>query len=507
MLGPRAPSALCSTAPATVSADATHEPKRTLGFTWQRRGAASTGTPLTISSGTFEERRVSSASVAHLTQLDIFRCERLRHLLANELPNAASFLCVAIDLAGTTNVGAKVSAKHGGNHLRIGVIDFFCGAGGVSTGLKQVATAAEFVIVEGLDNDPHCVSTYKRMVGAPCDPIDILALSNDPTALKQKIESWDLGRFDRVLLVGCSPCQGFSAHRKSVPGEDARRNLFEAFCRIVAAVQPDGVLMENVPDLFSKSHWPHFEAGRSLLLDAGYQVKSGIYNFAGFGLPQERFRAVVMAFRDAFELPNAPLRPYQYRTVRDAIGKLLPLASGERDPDDPMHVASNHRPSTIDILRKVPKNGGNRPMRVGPKCLDRTRTAHGGYTDVYGRLAWDRPSVTVTARCRTPSCGRFAHPEQDRGLTTREAALLQGFPPDYIFDGPFDDGFKQVGNAVSPVVARHLGEFVATHFLGAANDTAIEGDPPTQVSKAIGPGFAVTIPGLKRKREQLIAAE
>src|SRR6185295_10780502 len=114
--------------------------------------------------------------------------------------------------------------------MKIGVVDFFCGAGGVSAGLKKSTGLAEYEIIEGLDNDPHCAATYERMIEAPCDQTDILALSRSRKKLAAKIEGWNLKRFDRVLLVGCSPCQGFSAHRKSIEGEDARRNLFEAFC-------------------------------------------------------------------------------------------------------------------------------------------------------------------------------------------------------------------------------------------------------------------------------------
>jgi hypothetical protein len=115
-----------------------------------------------------------------------------------------------------------------------------------------------------------------------------------------------------------------------------------------------------------------------------------------------------------------------------------------------MHETSRHRQSTLEILRRVPRDGGSRPAGVGPACLDRTKGVHGGYTDVYGRLAWSGPAPTITARCRTPSCGRFTHPEQDRGLTAREAALLQTFPSDWQFSGPFDDRYKQIGNAVPP---------------------------------------------------------
>jgi DNA (cytosine-5)-methyltransferase 1 len=409
-------------------------------------------------------------------------------------------------MAIRSRTSVRLKRSSGARKPLVGVVDFFCGSGGVSTGLQAVKGPVRYEIIEGIDIDPHCAKTFETMIGAPCRDIDVMELSRNEKALRERIRSWNVEKYDKLLLIGCSPCQGFAAHRKSIREHDPRRNLFRAFCKIASVARPDAILLENVPDLFSADHWPHFAAGRRLLVSKGYEVRGGIYNLAGFGLAQERFRAVVMGFRDGFELPCAPLHPKQYRTVRDAIGHLPPLKSGEADPADPMHVASKHRESTLEILRSVPKNGGNRPVGVGPACLDRTRKAHGGYTDVYGRLAWDRPSVTITARCRTPSCGRFAHPEQDRGLTTREAALLQGFPLGYIFSGPFDDGFKQVGNAVSPIVAERLGEFIGAKLAKTPLDLYYSGVSPTVINAPVGPGFAVTINGIKRQRERLAEA-
>jgi DNA (cytosine-5)-methyltransferase 1 len=94
----------------------------------------------------------------------------------------------------------------------------------------------------------------------------------------------------------------------------------------------------------------------------------------------------------------------------------------------------------------------------------------------------------------------------DRGLTTREAALLQGFPPDYVFSGPFDDGFKQVGNAVSPLVARQLGEFIAARLFNTVTEAWSVGVPPIEVTEPVGPGFAVTINGIKRQRGRAVVA-
>jgi len=387
--------------------------------------------------------------------------------------------------------------------LKIGVIDFFSGCGGVSYGFSKIANEHAVVeIIAGIDNDKHSCATYKKMLNAPAHQLDISTLIDDEShILDELISSWDLGRFDKVILVGCAPCQGFAAHRKYVKGKDHRRSLFGIFAEIACRINPDAIFMENVPDMFSKKHWQYFNSAKNILEGAGYQVRSRVYNFADFGLPQERFRAVVMAFKEQFAMPRPLFAQTRHRTVRDAIAHLPPLNPGEMSPHDSMHVVSKHRPETVEILKKIPLDGGNRPVGVGPACLDRTREKHGGFTDVYGRLAWDRPAVTITARCRTPSCGRFTHPEQHRGLSVREASLLQGFPKNYQFEGPFDDKYKQIGNAVPPLVATRLGEHIVRIFLGEDQSDSSADGFELDVQAPIGRGFAVTINGIKRRRK------
>jgi DNA (cytosine-5)-methyltransferase 1 len=188
----------------------------------------------------------------------------------------------------------------------------------------------------------------------------------------------------------------------------------------------------------------------------------------------------------------------EYSTVREWIGNLPPVKSGETHPADPMHQASNHRPQTLRIIERVPIDGGNRPVGIGPRCLDDTRRRHGGYTDVYGRLAWDTPAPTITARCRTPSCGRFVHPEQHRGLTAREAALLQTVPANWQFEGPFDDRYKQIGNAVPPLAAYAFARHIALEWPSPRRGLGcvlIGGRP-------IGESFSVLIPGIRRRRDR-----
>ena len=135
--------------------------------------------------------------------------------------------------------------------------------------------------------------------------------------------------------------------------------------------------------------------------------------------------------------------------------------------------------------------------------MDRARGAFGGYTDVYGRLAWDRPALTITARCRTPSCGRYAHPEQDRGLSVREAALLQGFPADFYIEGPFDDKFKQIGNAVPPTIAEVLAEHMYNQLLTEEYRPQEKEKDDADVVSSIGPGFSILINGIKRRRDRI----
>lgn len=392
--------------------------------------------------------------------------------------------------------------------IKIGVVDFFSGCGGVSYGFsKVISSSATIEIVAGIDFDKHSCSTYRRMLNRPAHQLDISTLIEDGnTVLDDLRAEWALDRFDKVVLIGCAPCQGFSAHRKSIKGKDHRRSLFGIFSEIAVRISPDAIFMENVPDMFSKKHWQHFNNGKVLLESAGYHVRSRIYNFADFGLPQERFRAVMMAFREPFQMPQPVLDQAAHKTVRNALSHLPHLSSGGASESDPMHVVSKHRPSTIEILKKVPLNGGNRPVGVGPECLDRAREAHGGYTDVYGRLAWDRPAVTITARCRTPSCGRFAHPEQNRGLSVREAALLQGFPSEYFFEGPFDDKYKQIGNAVPPLVATYMGDHIVKVLQGEVIENGVGANGyEHDVQSQVGRGFAVTINGIKRRRKQLDA--
>jgi DNA (cytosine-5)-methyltransferase 1 len=227
---------------------------------------------------------------------------------------------------------------------------------------------------------------------------------------------------------------------------------------------------------------------------------------AAFGLSQERFRALLVAMPRPFRPPHGFLDRDEFRTVRDAIGDLPRVAAGERDLNDEMHYSAGHRTSTLDTIRAVPKNGGSRPSHVGPECLRRAARKNGRavYEDVYGRLSWDAPAITITAYARNPASGRYIHPEQDRGLTVREAALLQGFPRDYWFAGSLDQRFRQIGNAVPPTFAVYLAAYLLGELLA---------EPPgsqefdSGITQPIGASFSRLIPALKAGyRKEVLAA-
>ncbi|MGE5417507.1 MAG: DNA (cytosine-5-)-methyltransferase [Acidobacteriota bacterium] len=339
-------------------------------------------------------------------------------------------------------------------------VDLFCGCGGMSYGFHKMADLTGRLRWAGaIDIDKHSIDTYARNYGHK--PVNVDLAKEDVEVIKKSL---DLDEHNELILIGCAPCQGFSAHsKKDRRGPDSRNTLVGRFAEIAVAMKPKLIIMENVPDLLARKHWHHYQAFKKTAEAAGYHIAVKILNMANYGTPQARFRTVLLASRDFIPtLPEPVFKPDQYRTVRDAIGNLPTLAAGEKDPDDPMHMTSKHRKETIDILKQVPKDGGNRPRGVGPKCLDKV----GGFYDVYGRLAWDKTAVTITARCRTPSCGRFIHPEQDRGLSVREAGLLQGFPADFYFEGPFDDKYKQIGNAVSPIFSTRIAGHVLTMLAG-----------------------------------------
>ena len=163
---------------------------------------------------------------------------------------------------------------------------------------------------------------------------DVLDISKSAESIQRFFEAKGYDASRPLILIGCAPCQGFSSHRKKDwgLGDDLRNNLAIAFSNIVAAAKPDVFVMENVPEFLSKRHWRYFESAREVFLESGYTVKQAIYNAAAFGVPQERFRSLVVGMKKEFLLPDEVYTPTEYRTVRQAIAALRPLKRAKRIP-------------------------------------------------------------------------------------------------------------------------------------------------------------------------------
>ena len=356
------------------------------------------------------------------------------------------------------------------------VLDLFSGCGGMSLGFAAMGQHdGAFRMVGGIDINPVSLATYHRNFGVPALQRDVRELAFERGALRRMVR--ELPDFDDdqpLVLIGCAPCQGFSAHAKKrwSTGPDNRNDLVRAFAEVASALSPVCVVMENVPELVTGRYKHHFSSFREAMVSAGYRVKWEIHNAASFGVPQARMRSLVVAVRsDEFRMPEPWLEPTDYRTVRQAIGNLPPVEAGRVHSSDELHRSAGHRPSTLDVIRAVPHDGGSRPKGVGPSCLDQVK----GFSDVYGRLFWDRPAITLTHYARNPASGRYTHPEQDRGLTMREAARLQSFPDAFQFEGKFDDVFRQIGEAVPPLLSIAVAQAVADNLGQLGHPVQLDG--------------------------------
>jgi DNA (cytosine-5)-methyltransferase 1 len=251
---------------------------------------------------------------------------------------------------------------------------------------------------------------------------------------------------DLDLLAGCPPCQGFSTIRRlNKPNavRDNRNSLIDDFQRLALEVYPRMVMLENVPGI--EKYKKFVELVRALKR-VGYSVEYDVLDVSDFEVPQRRKRLILVGNR----VGPAKLaeKSSEKVTVRDAITKLSDAGSSGDDLHDAPARRSPHVQALIEL---IPKDGGSRhslPLEMQLAC----HKGKNGFNDVYGRMRWDDVAPTITSGCVNPSKGRFIHPEHNRAITLREAALLQGFPQGYKFD--LTHGKEaislMIGNALPP---------------------------------------------------------
>jgi DNA (cytosine-5)-methyltransferase 1 len=201
-----------------------------------------------------------------------------------------------------------------------------------------------------------------------------------------------------------------------------------------------------------------------LLGKLGYSHVADVLPALSYGVPQKRERLILLASRTPGLVMPSPTHGTKQRrvaTVRDWIGNLPPIAAGEAHPTDSDHRASALSPMNLKRISATPEGGG-RSSWPKPLWLD-CHKKFDGHSDVYGRLAWDRPAAGLTTRCISYSNGRFGHPNQDRAISVREAACLQTFPEKYKFVGSHESKARQIGNAVPPLMAKIIGRAFLNH--------------------------------------------
>ena len=317
-------------------------------------------------------------------------------------------------------------------------------------GLKE----AGFRVVAAVENEMHAYATYK---------------ANHPevAAFHQDICTVSGRRLKRLapegqvdLLVGCPPCQGFSSLTSKYKRMNSANELVAEMGRLAAEVRPRAVMMENVPRMTTTGK-PLLEQLTRKLKRLGYRISVDILQVADYGVPQFRRRLVLLAGR-GFAIPiprpthsKAPkgnLKPW--RTVREAIGGMTaPMTFAAANEKGGVQRANWHVVRTLSEVNKKrlkhTRPGDRRsriPNRLRPDCH---KDLNKGFINVYGRMEWDNVAPTITGGCCTLSKGRFGHPSEDRTISVREAALLQSFPSDYLFDTPYMEYVtKIIGNAL-----------------------------------------------------------
>lgn len=339
-------------------------------------------------------------------------------------------------------------------------VDLFAGAGGFSLG----AILAGVDIAGALENHKHAAATYagnvRRENGSKPALIedDILAISPS-----EALGRWSLDAGSIDIVLGGPPCQGFSSHRINDAGvDDPRNKLLGRYFEYVEAFRPRIFLVENVPGLLWDRHRTYLEAFYSRGKAAEYDVRPPeVINARDFGVPQNRRRVFILGVdkRRPLEVAWPPrsthVSPATTEPERDGRPSWRTAAevfhpAGPKDAND-LHM--KHSAALVALFDKTPANGGSRSQsgRV-LKCHE----GYDGHSDVYGRIDPTRPGPTMTTACINPSKGRFVHPTENHGITLRQAARMQTFPDDFVFQGGLMSGGEQIGNAVPVDLAKAL---------------------------------------------------
>lgn len=349
------------------------------------------------------------------------------------------------------------------NQPIIKAVDFFCGAGGATRGLLD----AGIDVVCGIDNDFNVRSTYEENNLRPNGKnVEFIEIDINELSFEEISQRLQKEKFDKLLFVGCAPCQPFTKINTIKDKRKKEKNYLLRFADFIEFFKPDYLFIENVPGITAKKYGGILGKFKRKLEGLGYYFKDNNINAKKYGIPQNRNRRILIAsLEEAISFPEEThgKGKRDYVTISDIMKKfnLKPLKAGETDPTDLLHRAANLSEDNLWRIQNTPKDGGGREIWMGIKPVDCFIRHQNSYTDVYNRMYWNKPSPTITTRFNSLSNGRFGHPEEDRAISLREGALFQTFPIDYIFYGSMVNIAKYIGNAVPVELARIFG----LHFI------------------------------------------
>ncbi len=342
--------------------------------------------------------------------------------------------------------------------LPVQVVDLFCGVGGLTRGLIN----SGLNVTDGFDIDKTCQYAYEHNNPSVFHAENIREMKGN--------EIVDCYTANSVrVLVGCAPCQPFSQMRFKMGKnnqEDEKYNLLTEFSRVIQAVHPTIVSMENVPQIRDTNVYKEFLES---LENLGYSVTAKVVFCPDYGISQTRRRFVLLASLLGDINLIEPTHKNEHITIRDVIENLPEIRAGEFDPNDSLHRAARLSEKNIRRIQASAPGGTWMDWPEELRCECHKRDSGKTYSSVYGRLSWDQIGPTITTQFYAYGTGRHGHPEQDRGLSLREGALLQTFPRDYDFINPnvsfcFRDIARHIGNAVPVRLGEVIGESIILHL-------------------------------------------
>lgn len=342
-------------------------------------------------------------------------------------------------------------------------IDFFCGGGGMTCGLRQAGVN----VIAGVDIDGDAKETYEfNNSGSTFIQRDIKELEEAFFEKKFNVERHD----DSLILVGCSPCQYYSIINTDKKKSEKSKDLLADFVRFVEYYMPGFVLVENVPGIMTNGNsvLPYFV---DKLKELGYGNSCyKVVNMSRYGVPQTRKRFSLIASRIKNLEIKLPDEDDKVAVLKDFIGVdngFYKVSAGYKDTTDFNHTVAGLSEISLQRISKTHHNGGSRIDWADDEKLQLPCFVgkDNSFKDTFGRMSWDKPASTVTTKFFSISNGRFGHPEEDRALSLREGATLQTFPKDYVFKTKsIAATAKLIGNAVPPEYARRIGRLIADSY-------------------------------------------